>query len=146
MGFPQARGMFDLSLTILLDVRVYFSTVTRPSCTPFKGTRRVFGVVMRLLEAELFCVMPFVGTALAQHALHVRACLWERDVSGGVEAVRAAGRTHPPVDVVLARVVRRDGQHLVAVVAADQIAQVPGAVGDVDLGRTEVLQLEARAA
>ena len=60
--------------------------------------------------------------------------------------VRAAGSLDPAVHVGLAGVVGGDRERLVALVVVDQVAQEPGAVGDVDLRRGEVLLLEAHAA
>src|SRR5829696_8043869 len=51
----------------------------------------------------------------------------------------------PLVDVVLARVVGRQGGALV-VVLVEQVPQVPGAVADVDLGIVEIGDAEPRAA
>ena len=79
--------------------------------------------------------------------LHVVARLGERDVVGDPEALAARRRRAPPlVDLALARVVGGERQHLVAVVVLEQVAQVPRAVGDVDLRRREVALLERGAA
>src|ERR687887_2259235 len=97
-------------------------------------------------QPELLRIRFRVGGSLGEHALDVVARLREGDVADRVEAGRPAGAAHPAVDVVRAGVVRRDREHLVAAVAGEQVAQVPGAVRDVDLSRPEVLQLEAGAA
>ena len=68
-------------------------------------------------------------------------------MAGDVERLAPRGRRPPPlVDLALPRVVGGERQDRVAVVLVEQVAQVPGAVGDVDLRRGEVGALEAGAA
>src|SRR5262245_5715687 len=52
--------------------------------------------------------------------------------------------TAPLVDVLLPRVVRGKGCSLVAV-PVEQMAEVPGAVANVDLGRVQILDAEPAA-
>src|SRR4051794_2685797 len=79
-------------------------------------------------------------------ALHVGTGLGERDRRDRERLAALLRRVDPAVDVALAAVVRRERERLVARVARHQVAQVPGAVGDVDLGRPEVLDGERDAA
>src|SRR3954465_2095503 len=99
------------------------------------------------LETELFGVLAAVGAAGVEHLADVLAGLRERDVLGDAERLAAvAGPLPPAVDLALPRVVGGERERLVAVVAREQVAQVPGAVGDVDLRIRQVALLEPRAA
>src|SRR5215213_8798964 len=89
-------------------------------------------------QAELAPVLLAVLVLLLLDARHVGAGLGERDVLVGRELLGAAGLVHPPVDVGLSGVVGRDGQPLVAVVVVEEVAEVPGPVGDVDLRVSQV--------
>src|SRR2546423_6076051 len=67
------------------------------------------------------------------------------DVGAGLGEGDPAPLAEPAVDVVLARVVRRERGPLVAVLV-EQVPQVPGAVAHVELRLVEVVEAEARAA
>src|SRR5215217_4347403 len=78
-------------------------------------------------EAEIARVLVPVLLALVQHLLHVGTGLRELDV---LELNVGAA---PTIHVAGSRVVRRQGGHLIAVVALDQVAQVVRPIADVDL-------------
>src|SRR4029077_20466710 len=67
-----------------------------------------------------------------------------RDIGTRFRELDALAGAAPAVDVVLARVVRGQGVLLVAVFL-EEVAEVPGAVADVDLGVVEILDSELRA-
>ena len=79
--------------------------------------------------SELGPVSPAVDPLQLLDAIDVRTRLRELDALAGAA---------PAVDVVLARVVGSQGVLLVAVLQ-QQVAEVPGAVADVDLGVVEIL-------
>src|SRR5919108_1192909 len=88
-----------------------------------------------LVTVEIFRVTTPIKRLQVLDALYVMACLREDDPL----PVRP-----PAVDIVLARVVRRERGALVAVLV-DQVAQVPGSVAHVDLRIVEIADPEARA-
>src|SRR4051794_26454745 len=94
------------------------------------------------LEAELARVAARVVLAPLEDLPDVVAGLGIRNVGLRVERIGTARVAHPVVHVAEARVVRGDRQRLAAVVAVQEPSQVPGAVGDVDLGRAEILERE----
>src|SRR5215210_7811938 len=96
------------------------------------------------LEAELAGVALAVLAAALEHVAHVVARLLERDVAAGVELAGSTGATDPAAHVGLASVIGGHREHLVAVVAAQQVAQVIAAIGDVDL-RSGQITLHERA-
>src|SRR3954463_525544 len=91
------------------------------------------GCAGRSVEPQLGRVLVPVELPVLHHAVYVAARLGERDVVCGIEVPVAARLLHPPVDVRETRVVGGYGKRLVAVVTVDQVAQIPGPVGDVDL-------------
>src|SRR5205814_10130179 len=81
-------------------------------------------------------VRSAVDALQAFHPVDVRSRLAEADAAAGLQ---------PRVDVLLARVVRGEGRLLV-VVLVQQMAQVPRAVADVQLGVVQIRDDELRAA
>ncbi len=98
------------------------------------------------LEPEVVRVMVAVLLAALLDVRDVGTRLRERHVVGGVEAVGPAGPLDPAVNVGLAGVVGSDRGRFVPAVVVDQVAQEPGPVGDVDLGRGEIRLRELHAA
>ena len=85
--------------------------------------------------------MAAVFTLFAQHLGDIGARLSDRDAGDGEGAMMVAGGGEPVVDVGLTAVVGGEGEELAAVVEVEQVAQVVGAIGDVDRGvpRSETL-------
>src|SRR5215211_4654746 len=80
------------------------------------------------VESKLVTVMPGVLVALLEHILHVLACLGERNV------VQAQAGASPGGHVGLPGVICRQCGDLIVPELLDQVAEIEGAVADVDVG------------